>query len=458
MSAVWGVVSAVFWGLITLSLLVFVHEGGHYLAARAFGMRVTEFFLGMPCKLRLSHKSQKYGTEVGVTPILLGGYTRICGMEGEEDELLSQALHLLVTRGSLCAADLATELACEQDRALAMLLVLEDWASCRQRSYDKDAQVDDYHVAFDDLRRDGQLRTEYDRDHDFDAPGTTELGEPRQVDLGAQELLELERSHTYLGCGFWKRTIALLAGPLVNVALAFAVVVGVLCIGGVQVGVNTNRLGSVEPGSLAEAAGLQAGDVVTSIGGESVTDWVSLGDAVDHALATHQDFQVTYQRDGKDATVTVVVPQDQDVQYLGVNAPVETRYLSLGQASLVAVGYAGEVLQFAVRLIIPTHTMEVLDQSSSVVGISVMASQAASSGMQTYLELLAAISMSLGFMNLLPIPPLDGGKILVEIVQAIRRKPVPLCVQNYISYAGLAFFLFVFVMALRNDIFNFVIG
>ena len=85
-----GVVSAIFWGVVVLSLLVFVHEGGHYLAARACGVRVTEFFLGMPCRVKLSHKSKDHGTEIGVTPILLGGYTRICGMEGTHDELLAR--------------------------------------------------------------------------------------------------------------------------------------------------------------------------------------------------------------------------------------------------------------------------------------------------------------------------------------------------------------------------------
>ena len=77
MSVALGAFSAVFWGVVLLSSLVFVHEAGHYLAARAFGMRVTEFFLGMPCRWRLSHKSKDHGTEVGVTPILLGGYNRI---------------------------------------------------------------------------------------------------------------------------------------------------------------------------------------------------------------------------------------------------------------------------------------------------------------------------------------------------------------------------------------------
>ena len=96
--------------------------------------------------------------------------------------------------------------------------------------------------------------------------------------------------------------------------------------------------------------------------------------------------------------------------------------------------------------------MEVLNQSSSVVGISVMASKAAAEGFSTFIMLVAAISMSLGFMNLLPIPPLDGGKILIEVIQIIVRKPLSIKVQNILSYIGLAFFLFVFVVALRNDI------
>lgn len=66
--------------------------------------------------------------------------------------------------------------------------------------------------------------------------------------------------------------------------------------------------------------------------------------------------------------------------------------------------------------------------------------------------------MSLGFMNLLPIPPLDGGKILIEIIQAISRRQVSARAQTIVSYAGLAFFLFVFVVAMRNDIVTFVIG
>ena len=79
MSSVLGFLSAAFWGLVVLSVLVFVHEGGHYLAARAFHVRATEFFLGLPFRWKLSRKSAKVGTEFGVTPLLLGGDSLLFG-------------------------------------------------------------------------------------------------------------------------------------------------------------------------------------------------------------------------------------------------------------------------------------------------------------------------------------------------------------------------------------------
>ncbi|MFR7797382.1 MAG: site-2 protease family protein [Collinsella sp.] len=77
MDTVLSVLSSVFWGLLMLSVLVFLHEGGHFLAARACGVRVTEFFLGLPCRFDIHHTSRRIGTKFGVTPLLLGGYAAI---------------------------------------------------------------------------------------------------------------------------------------------------------------------------------------------------------------------------------------------------------------------------------------------------------------------------------------------------------------------------------------------
>lgn len=381
MSQVVGFASALFWGLLVLSLLVFFHEGGHYLAARVSSMRVTEFFLGMPSRLRLSHKSKKYGTEVGVTPILLGGYTRICGMEATDDELLASALACVQRHGRVKVSELATEIGCDEERAYQLMASLVDWGSIRpyydEALGEREGQRD-WPAAFQTIPRDAQGLTEYDRGHDFAGAGATAEGEPHPVDGAAEAFLEQERSHTYLGKGFLRRVAALLAGPAVNIVLSFLIVCVTLTLFGL--------------------------------------DYVGSDGSIRH-----------YQPD-------------------------------LIAAVQFTLSYGATVAQTVAELIMPTHTMEVLEQSSSVVGISVMASEAASAGPVDLALLVAAVSMSLGFMNLLPIPPLDGGKIVIEVIQLITRRPVSTRVQNAVSYVGLAFFLVIFVMALRNDLLRYVVG
>ena len=143
---------------------------------------------------------------------------------------------------------------------------------------------------------------------------------------------------------------------------------------------------------------------------------------------------------------------------LGITAQTENVKLSLLESAGVALDYGKAVVQFALRLLMPQHTMEVLQGTSSVVGISAMASEAASQGAYPLILFLAFVSMSLGIMNLLPIPPLDGGKILIEVIQLVIRRPLSLRVQTIMSYIGIAFFVFIFVFALRNDIVNIVMG
>ena len=99
--------------------------------------------------------------------------------------------------------------------------------------------------------------------------------------------------------------------------------------------------------------------------------------------------------------------------------------------------------------------MEVLSQSSSMVGIAVMSGQAASAGAATLINFAAALSFSLGFMNLLPIPPLDGGKLLIEVIQAVTRRKVPMRVQMAVTYVGVGLLVLLFVFMLRQDILRF---
>lgn len=460
MSMLIGALSAIFWGLLLLSILVFVHEGGHYIAARLFGVRVTEFYLGLPCRFKISRKSKKHGTEFGITAFMLGGYNRICGMELAEDELLAPAFAIVQREGRVSAEALANELGIELDRAYALLVGLSDLAAIRP-FYDPELgehpMQKDYPAAFETLARDAHMLTEYDKGHDFTLPGSTQAAQARPLEDAAAQLEE-ESKRTYRGICFAKRVVILCAGPLVNLILAFVIATAGFMAVEYSVVDNVNVVGTVTEGSLAEAAGIQPGDKILQVGDTGITDWVGVSEALGAACEAGEDFQVVYERNGERLSAQIDLPENEKVELIGVNATMRTIHLTLGEAMTSAFEYAKMVGGVAVRLIMPQHTMEVLEQSTSIVGVSVMASQAASAGFFDVIALLAAVSMSLGFMNLLPIPPLDGGKMVIELIQLAIRRPLSPKAQAAVSYVGVAFFVFVFVVVLRNDILRFVLS
>ena len=446
--------SAVFWGVLVLSLLVFVHEGGHFIAARVFGMRVTEFYLGLPFRWHIGRKSKRFGTEFGVTPLLLGGYNRICGMEGTLDEMSARALQIVQREGRLEAARLASELGVDEARAYEILATLADLGAIRPY-YDPELGEkpwqSDWPAAFETLERDANLLTEYDADHDFSAPGTTAAGEAHPVD-DADAFLTHEVARTYAGKNATQRIVTLLAGPFVNLILAFLLVVGSLTLVGVEMYTNTSEIDSVIEGSYAEKAGLKGGDRIIRFDNTDVSTWDELVAAIDKALEHRGSIPVAYVRSGETFETTVELPEEGDIDVFGVNAARSTYRLSFGEAVSYTLSYMRLVAGVVVRLIMPQHTIEVVSQSSSIVGISAMASEAAASGPNDLVLFAAAISLSLGFMNLLPLPPLDGGKILIEAIQVVLRRPISPKAQAALSYVGLAFVLFIFCFALRNDV------
>ena len=152
--------------------------------------------------------------------------------------------------------------------------------------------------------------------------------------------------------------------------------------------------------------------------------------------------------------LTVGVSFDDD-GLLGISAPTQVVRLNPLQSCQIAIDNIVATAQSVGSLLNPRHTMEVLDNSTSVVGISVMSAQAAAEGPATLLNLAALISFSLGFMNLLPIPPLDGGKLVIEAIQAVIRRKVPIKVQTAISMVGIGLFGLLFIYMLGSDIVRF---
>lgn len=448
MEAISEIIAPIFWGVLLLSVLVFVHEGGHFLAARACGVRVTELFLGMPCRFNVHFSSKRIGTKFGVTPLLVGGYAAICGMDPQTVPCAPAVLAAVHRHGTVSVSDLARELELDPDDVLDACAFLLGWGSIAPVYEDESKQSSKYYpMTYASMPRDAAGNTVYDG-KTFDRTHATKQGDAWVPPMGDDEFYRCERSHTYLGKGFWKRALMLVAGIIVNILTGFILMVGVYSIVGIQSVDNVNTIGAVEAGSPAASAGLKAGDAILMVDGESTATWEEVYNALQES-GEDGAVDLTVEHDGSQRQMTIELS---DQGTLGISASVRTVRLNPLDSMRVGAMYIVQTAQGIIRMLTPQHTVEMLNNSASIVGISVLSAQAAQAGAGTFLSFAALISFSLGFMNLLPIPPLDGGKLLIEIVQAVSRRQVPIKVQAAFSWLGIILFGLLFVYMLRVDI------
>ena len=385
MTAALGAVETAVWGIATFSILVVLHEMGHFLAARAFGVKVHEFMLGLPGPaLRFHTKDMVWG----ITAIPLGGYVRIAGMEpGTEDELLGEALAAVRDAGTLDTPGLAASLAVDQERAEAILESLVEWKA---------------------------VRPEADGRHRLTVEGET-------VGLSASGLLARARAVTYRGQSTPKRIAILAMGVLTNLLVAVLTFTVVLSLFGYFE--LTTRVDAVNEGSPAAEAGIEVGDRLLSVDGEEFDSWdrfqsimarTKPGDAVTIAI----------ERDGGTRELRVLLDERDGHGFLGVGpTAVEVRPTVL-ESLRESFRYVWLVLRTILDLFDPSRFSGTIQSFTGVVGVSVMAEQAAEAGPLSYAALIAMLSLSLGIVNLLPLPPLDGGKILLEVVERVIGRPL----------------------------------
>ncbi|EMZ41909.1 M50 family metallopeptidase [Atopobium minutum] len=449
-------ISAIFWGVLVLSILVTAHEAGHYFAARLCKARVTEFFIGMPSRHKWSWRSKKHGTEFGITPILLGGYTRICGMSPLNQLEYARGLELVQTQGSIEVEQAAQQLDCSVEDAYDIFETLVDWATIEPdyESHEGDKPKGrSLPNSYKTTLRDSAFNTKFDDSFDENTE-LMQAGTAQPLTMTAQDFLDQERSKIYVGKKFWARFFMIFAGPVASFITGVLFMVLSLSVVGQEVPTNDPMIGAVVEHSLAQQAGLQSGDRLLAVDDHKVDSFTDLAGLLKDKFDKHEAFELSYQRDGSAQSLQITPAQNDTA--LGIYAPTKWAHLSVGEALNITWKFSVQIAQFAAKLIVPTQTMNVVSQSSSIVGISVMASQAASSGLGTLLLFAAQISLSLAFMNLLPIPPLDGGKILIEFIQVIIRKPLSERTQSYISFVGIALFACLFLLSLKNDILRFI--
>ncbi len=268
-----------------------------------------------------------------------------------------------------------------------------------------------------------------------------------------------ERRQTFQAKAVWQRFLIVLAGPAVNFLFAFVVIAGVLVTYGEPV--TPPVISAVSPHSAAEAAGLRVGDRIVRLDGEPVRRFEDVG----FYTALHPDMTIRIDllRAGQPLTLNAHTRAHMQSDEFGNKARV-------GRLGIRPVGGAMQ----AVPLIeVPARSASLVVESvkttltaigqivggersakelSGPVGMAKVAGEQATLGWFALILLMVGISINLGFINLLPIPMLDGGHLLFYILEALRRRPVEPQVQEWAFRSGLALLLGLMLFVTFNDI------
>ena len=272
----------------------------------------------------------------------------------------------------------------------------------------------------------------------------------------------------------WKRMITVLMGPGMNFILAFAVLFFYIWIGGTASTVPV--IASVEEGSPAMAAGLTAGDQVIEIDGVNLVD-TSL-ETFTQAISAYQEgsspLQLSVIRGSENLQLSLTPFYDEELDRyrFGISVSTSTRTTvgadgrvhvitrpaTLVQAASIAWNnctYAGTAMVTALKNLVTRG--EGLDQTSGPVGIvSMVSSEVRTGGMDAFINLLILISINLGIMNLLPIPGLDGSRFLFQVLEVIRRKPIPPEKEAVVHLAGFVLLFSLMIFFTYRDIMNLI--
>ena len=332
--------------ICVFSLIVFIHELGHFATAKWAGMQVDEFAIGFGPKL---YSTRRGDTEYSLRVIPLGGFNRIAGMSEEEP-----------------------------------------------------------------------------------------LNEK-----------------SFLNKSVPARLVVIAAGGIMNFVLAIVLFWGLFfAIGTVTVSPEA-VVGSTISGSPAEHSGLTEGDRIVRIGNKDISQWSDISEAV--APYSHAVVTVQIERDGKRQDVEMIPEVDSASQkvMLGVMPMTTEERHGFLDSGIMAVQRTGEICRLMLVGIYQMITGQEKAEVAGPIGVAQLAGQVAASGFANLLMFTAFLSINLGILNLLPVPLLDGGYIILLILEGIMRRRMPGKALYYIQVVGMVLLGSLFLFAMFQDLSRF---
>lgn len=282
----------------------------------------------------------------------------------------------------------------------------------------------------------------------------TPAGNPDDLDHIPPEL----RRHAFQLRPVWQRFLVVLAGPATNFLLAIAIFAAFFMILGAP---RTNIVGAIVPKTAAAEAGLRPGDKILSVAGQDTPNFDDIRSVV--LLRPNETVPVRFEREGQALEVQV---------HLGIDTIVDPFGQKFTRGLLGVYPTTGVLQRLPLYKAVPESASYTLLITRSMVDglfqivtgrrgtedvggpikIAQIAGQQASLGALPFVQLLALFSINLGFINLLPVPMLDGGHLFFYAVEAVRRRPLSARALDWAFRGGLAVILALVVFTTFNDL------
>ncbi|MCZ8535644.1 MULTISPECIES: RIP metalloprotease RseP [Paenisporosarcina] len=407
--------------ILIFGSLVFFHELGHFIFAKRAGIMVREFAIGFGPKILGITKGETLYT---LRLLPLGGYVRMAGEDMDSVELQPGFRVGLI----LNSKEEVKKIVLNHNKQQQDMLFLETERS----DLEKDLWIEGY----DEEER--LVRYNVSRDAVIVENGKETIIAPYDRQFGSKTL--------------GKRAMTIFAGPLFNFILSFFIFLAI----GLLQGVPTYEpvISGVSDDSPALAAGMQDGDLVTKINGQPINKWQDLAAKVQASAGEELTFE--YVRDGETINSTITpkaVEQDgREYGQIGVlyESPVEKNPLkAVGFGAEQTISWIVKIFELLGMLVTGQFTIDAL---SGPVGIYKATEEMAQYGVFNLMNWAAILSINLGIMNLLPLPALDGGRLLFFLFEAIRGKPVDRQKEGMVHFVGIMLLMVLMVVVTWNDI------
>ena len=410
--------------LVVFGILVFVHEFGHFIVAKKCGILVREFSIGMGPKL---FQVRRNPTTYTIRWLPLGGYVRLASKDDETD----------------LAAGMRVVLQLNQQKEVVKIDASEsdlpiEGIPLQVTTFDL---VDKLFISGYENGEEDRLVT-YKVNHDATV-----------IDHSKTELIIAPRDTQFQEANVWQKLATNIAGPLMNIILGFVVfLIWTFTVPGPA----TTEIAEVTPNSPAAVAKIEPGSKILAVNGHKISSFEQISEEI--YQNKNKKINISVIKDKQKKVVNVqpkaVKMQGQKVYQIGIRAKSDERIgAKFKRGWNTAVSTTGMIFSAVGGLF--RHFS--LNKLSGPVGIYSQTSQVSQMGFTYILAFLAMISINLGIVNLIPVPGLDGGKFLLNIIEIVRGKPISENHEAMVELVGFGLLLVLIIAVTGNDIYRYFI-